>query len=146
MIKIKEQDWTFVVNEKETKKYYENLSSTCQCAYCRNFKKAYLQMPTSVRIFLEQFAIDVSSPEEITWFHSENNGMTDYILYYPVKGEAFSETGYELDFQGENSFVSITVQSLEEGPNFEMKSSGLCLQVFGISLPWMLEEPMPEVE
>lgn len=146
MRKIKEQDWTFVIDETETNEYYKNRTSTCQCAYCRNFKKAYLWMSANARIFLEQFAIDVSNPEDITWFHPEKNEMIDYILYYPVKGEAFSEKGYELDFQGENSFVSVAVQPLEKGPNFEMKSSGFCLQVFGISLPWVLEEPMPQME
>lgn len=103
-------------------------------------------MPANIKKFLEQFVIDVSNPEEITWFHPEKNERIDYILYYPVKGEAFSEKGYELDFQGENSFVSVAVQPLEKGPNFEMKSSGFCLQIFGVNLPWVLEEPIPEIE
>ncbi len=129
---------------KKKQKKYENLISTCQCAYCRNFWKAFSRAPDGVKSFFEQFAIDVSNPEEIIWFDSEDNEKIHYILYYSVKGDAFSEEGYELDFQGENSFVSVVVQYLEERPNFAMKPSGFCFEIFHIEIPWVLEEPVPK--
>lgn len=62
--RMKAYGWEFYYDKDVTENYYKNYNDLCQCSSCRNFYKNVELIPEDVRMFMEQFGIDISKPIE----------------------------------------------------------------------------------
>lgn len=111
----------------------------CDCVGCRNF---YIQVKEKYPLlnnFLEKFGADVVKPDEIAW-GDVTDGELDYIVvHYTVNGKILATDKYEIDIS-DTTFLNIVI---ENGyvPNNQETEDYFVVSVFGILLPYILDEP-----
>lgn len=128
----------FDLDIEKTKEYYKT-HSLCDCVGCRNF---YIQAKKKYPLLnnlLEKFGVDISKPDEIAW-GDVNDGELDYmVVHYTVNGKILETDEYEIDIS-DSTFLSIVV---ENGyvPNNQETEDYFVISVYGIFLPYILDEP-----
>ena len=92
--------------------------------------------------FLQKFGVDISRPDELGWFDL-SDGTLDYpFVAYTVCGSILEHDKYEIDIQ-DNTFVSIVADNNNNAPPNEQKSDNyFVLMVYGIQLPYIINEPL----
>lgn len=126
-----------------TTDYYKNLS-LCECAACRNF---YAQAKTAFPLltdFLSKTGIDISRPDEICGLFDPAEDKMDYhMVAYTVVGKIITSGKNEIDIWDNDLFLSITIDDTYV-PNEQRAEAYFTVMVYGIRLPWVLDEPYPE--
>lgn len=138
---MKAYGWEFCYDREVTEKYYENYNDLCQCAYCRNVYKNLGAMPENVRIFMEQFGIDLSKP--IDQFATEADKQTNTVenfLYYAVHGEAKASVRQNIYIDD----ICIEIVPREHSPYTDILEPFFVMQICAIWLPWTLEDSIDE--
>ena len=137
---IRVDEYAFCVDVEKTREYYKN-HALCDCANCRNFYAQVRGKLPKLDEFLTQFGVDISHPDEI-WSVETDDGI-DYISAdYTVCGRVEEMGKYEIDLHDEQ-FLSVIVTNGFTSPN-EQTGEYFTLSVNNISLPWGLDEPIPE--
>ena len=140
MTTIKIDEYTFSVDIEKTREYYKT-HSLCDCASCRNFYAQARGKLPKLDEFLTQFGVDISHPDEILSVETEDG--IDYISAdYTVCGRVEEMGKYEIDLHDEQ-FLSVIVTDGFTSPN-EQTGEYFTLSVNNISLPWGLDESIPE--
>ncbi len=143
MIEIKKDDAFFYVDHEKTLAYYKT-HSVCECCCCRNLYAQIKAALPKLDEFLSAFGVDISKPDE-----AASVEMTDRIDYlfvgYTVTGKMESKTVYEAERDGVRIIISHGDDPYEWFPN-EQKMPCFFISVYGISLPWVLDEPFPKQE
>ncbi len=128
----------FDIDIEKTKEYYTT-HSLCDCVGCRNFYIQAKEKYPSLDNFLRKFGVDISKPDEISW-GDIIDGELDYItVHYTVNGKISETDGYEIDISDSTS-VSVLVKN-GYVPNNQETEDYFLLSVFGVSLPYILDEP-----
>ena len=140
MTTIKIDEYTFSVDVEKTREYYET-HSLCDCASCRNFYAQAREKLPKLDEFLTQFGADISRSDE-TWGVEADNGVNSITTDYTVCGRVEQMGKYEIDLHDEQ-FLSVIVTDGFTSPN-EQTGEYFTLSVNNISLPWGLDEPIPE--
>lgn len=137
---IQKQDCRMDVDVDKTIQYYRE-HSLCDCPACRNFyAQAAFELPQLAE-FLSTLGVDVSRPDETAWDVAE--GIVDYFFVaYTVSGKIMEYDKYEIDMQEGNLFLNIVIDD-HYIPN-EQKNEYFVVSVYGVKLPWVLEEKLPE--
>lgn len=137
---IQKQDCKMDVDIDKTIEYYRE-HSLCDCSACRNFyKQAATALPT-LNAFLSELGVDVSRPDESASDASDYT-VDYYFVAYTVSGKVLECDKYEIDIQEGNLFLSIVIGD-HYIPN-EQKNEYFVISVYGIKLPWVLDEPLPD--
>lgn len=131
----------FDLDIEKTKKYYTT-HSLCNCVGCRNFYMQSKQKFPLLNIFLEKFGVDISKPDEIVWGDVIDDELDYMVVYYTVNGKILETDQYEIDIS-DTTFLSIIV---ENGyiPNNQETDDYFIVSVYGIVLPYILEEPFTQ--
>ena len=67
MTTIKKENYTFSVDTEMTREYYET-HSLCDCENCRNYYTQIKDRFPKLGMFLSEFGVDISKPDEIFSF------------------------------------------------------------------------------
>ena len=100
--------WTYKIDEQETLCFYKKQQPV--------FNDIADKIPQLTQ-FLIELCVDISKPCN----YCES---TSDLLYY-VYGEAKSETGYEIDFYGDNAFATVVMLIMDTKDIFLMEIFGL---------------------
>lgn len=109
MKKVIRDDYTFDINIEKTESFYADAPQVFDCL------SEYLP---DLTYFLASLGIDIEKPVKYN-----KNDTSD--LLYRTFGTFTSKTGYELDFYGEDKYVSVAISARENIMDIE---------VFGIML------------
>ncbi len=128
----------------ETNKEYYATHSLCDCFGCRNF---YIQAKKKYPLlndFLKKFGVDISKPDEISWGDLIEDELDYIIVHYTVSGKIVDTDKYEVDI-ADTTFLSLVI---ENGyvPNNRETDDYFNISVYGILLPYILDEPFTTKE
>ena len=137
---IQKQDCKMDVDVDKTMQYYRE-HSLCDCPACRNFYAQVGSVFPRLKTFLSELGVDISRPGETGW--DITDGIVDYhFVAYTVNGKILEYDKYEIDMRDGNLFLSIVIDD-RYIPN-EQKDECFVVTVYGIRLPWVLEEKISE--
>ncbi len=137
---IQKQDCKMDVDVEKTIEYYRE-HPLCTCPACRNFYAQAESKFPKLREFLSDLGVDISRPDETGW--DEENGTVDYFFVaYTVNGKILELDKYEIDLNDEGMFLNIVIGDYYI-PN-EQKDEYFVVYVYGIKLPWVLDEELPK--
>lgn len=140
-MKTSEKDGhVFCVDIEKSREYYKT-HSLCECAYCRNYYAQIKDKLPKLGEFLDGFGVDVSKPDEIMSFETDN-GINYINVDYTVCGTVEVMGKYEIDIY-DSLFLSIVITDGFASPN-EQTGKYFTVSVMGIELPWVLDEPLAE--
>ena len=137
---IERNGYRFRVDLPATRAYYES-HSLCDCSCCRNLYAGIKKRFPKLDAFLRDFGVDVARPDEAS--SSEESASIEYFeVDYTVCGrvEAMGENEFDL---AEAIPVSVAVRDGFVAPN-EQTGEYFTLSVYGIRLPWLLDELVPQ--
>ena len=137
---IERNGYRFRVDLPATRAYYES-HSLCDCSCCRNLYAGIQKRFPKLDAFLRDFGVDVARPDEAS--SSEESASIEYFeVDYTVCGrvEAMGENEFDL---AEAIPVSVAVRDGFVAPN-EQTGEYFTLSVYGIRLPWLLDELVPQ--
>ena len=139
-----------------TRRFYETVDDSlwCDCAGCRNFRKAYPLIPNAVQGFFRQLGVDIGKPAEISAYVSFDGNLTLYDRFYHICGSILEapellipidEKSSQLD---ENATIKLTPDHFAYFTNKcalvekEFPTPTIQLEIQG-TIPWVLNEPNP---
>lgn len=128
-------DWEFDIDLVRTMEYSTaEAAAHCDCPYCRNFYETVDYKHTKLRSFLGQFGLDIEALEEMFPVFVGTDSV-DYLPVYIVYGTITKYGQHPLDVDQ----CRVLARS-EAGSDAYFE-----LECAGISLPWVLDEPIDEV-
>ena len=136
---IKKQDYKMDVDVDQTIEYYRE-HSLCDCPACRNFHAQAATALPRLYAFLSELGVDISRPDECAWDVS-GTSIDYFFVAYTVSGKVLQYDTYEIDLQDGGLFLNIVIND-NHIPNGQ-KEEYFVLSVYGIKLPWILDEPLP---
>ena len=133
-------DWKFEIDLTATMEYSAaEAADHCICAYCRNFYASVDGTYPDLRPFLARFGINIEAPDEL-------------IPYFPpTECEAYFAVCGRIVEQGSGPIVINGLTVFPQQPQEAMVNTGMTHPYFFLlaglmRLPWVLDEPMEEVE
>lgn len=126
------------LNMEKTAEHYKN-HLFCDCAGCRNFNLQAAQKYPLLKAFLEKLGADILKPKECEWFCDGDN-VKYYLVQYVVCGKILEDDNYEIDV-ADSTFVNIILDN-----QVTDEEESIVVSVEGITLPYMLEEPLEKTE
>ena len=143
------------IDAARTRRFYETAEDfLCDCAGCRNFRKAVPMVPDAVHAFFRQFGVSIGNPAEMTAYVSRDGNTTYYGGFYHICGtilagkDPWQEVGdgvHQLNAhcaRGPHKDFSVFFTEMcalveEDFPTPVIQMEVEC------HLPWVLEEPNP---
>ena len=139
---IQKQDCKMDVDIEKTIEYYRE-HALCDCPACRNFYAQAETALTKLKEFFSELGVDISRPDETSW--DVLDGIADYFFVaYTVSGKVLEYDKYEIDLQDGDLFLNVVIDD-HYIPN-EQKNEYFVISVYGIKLPWVLDEPLPDAK
>lgn len=144
------------IDVDRTRCFYETVDDSlgCDCAGCRNFRKAYPLIPDAVQAFFRQLGVDIGKPAEMTAYVSRDGNMTLYDGFYHICGSILEgrEPFIQIDERHFQLDESMTIKLTPDHFVYFTNKCGLVekdfptpviqLEIQGI-IPWVLDEPNP---
>jgi hypothetical protein len=137
---IQKKDFKMDVDIDKTIEYYRE-HSLCDCPACHNFYVQAASALPKLNAFLSELGVDVSRPDESASDASDYT-VDYYFVAYTVSGKVLEYDKYEIDIQDGELFLNIVIDD-NYIPN-EQKGEYFVISVYGIKLPWVLDEPLPD--
>lgn len=132
-------DWSFDVDITATMIYSAaEASQHCLCAYCRNFYASIDSVYPELRGFLGRFGLNLEAPDEMVPYFPP----TDCDVFYSVRGKILSRGNQPIFLQ---DLIIRPMAAADVMVNTEIEEPFFFLKLEGISLPWILDEPMEDV-
>ena len=139
-----------------TRRFYETVDDSlgCDCAGCRNFRKAYPLIPDAVQGCFRQLGVDIGKPAEMTAYVSHDGNLTLYDGFYHICGSILKSPTLFIKIDekhsklNENATIKLTpdhfVYFTKECALVEKEfpTSIIQLEIQG-DIPWVLDEPNP---
>ncbi len=144
------------IDEKRTKAYYEAQNGEdCDCAGCRNFRKAICHLHPSIKSFFAMFDLSPEPPTNLSPIHAPDRKELFYNAVYSICGtilegkEPYIQVGenkfqenpeYDIVFDDHESYATFTEEKGTLDPDFPrpLFDLNLCF-----TLPWLLDEECP---
>lgn len=140
---IKKDNFVFYADVEKTKEYYSSLSD-CGCYGCRNLCAQIKDFSPELNDFLSEFGIDICRPDESVDFPEKDH------VYYSLVG--YTVTGHiETNGIYKTKIGTLRIEITNgNSPDYwfpnEQKEPHFFISVSGITLPWVLDEPIPDEE
>ena len=138
---IQKEGYVLDVDIEATRQYSEN-HSLCDCDEDRNLYAQIRERFPKLTVFLSELGLLIDRPDEIG-----SIAMDDYIDYlfvsYTVIGDILESDKYEIDMFDGELFLNIVIDNWYV-PNEQKTDRYFTVTVYGIDLPWVLDEPFPE--
>ena len=139
---IEKDGYKFTVDIENTREYYKT-HSLCDCSACRNYYAQIKDFLPSADEWLNDFGVDISRPDETTWYQNDDETIS-YDACYTVCGKVAEHGRYEFDFK-DKVFTSAVITDpndvLGDFPN-EQTGEYFGIIFYNITLPWILDEPL----
>ena len=143
-MQIRKQDCIMDVDVEKTKAYAQS-HSVCDCAEDRNFYTQAKEKFPQLDVFLDELGVDITRPDETGCVELEEEREIDYLFVsYTVCGKVLGLDKYEIDMNDGGLFLNIVIGDYYV-PN-EQTGDYFVVGVYGIRLPWVLDEPFPMPE
>lgn len=139
---IKKQDYVLDVDVQETANYYNNVTTPCECYDCRNYCLQAKNTFPSLTKFLAELGADISRPDELG-AHNIDGEVCYQFVSYTIAGKILQRDKYEIDMTDGGMFLNIVIDD-SYIPNKQRTERLFTVTVYGIQLPWKLEEPYPK--
>ena len=140
MIVIKEGK-TLDIDFEATVQYYQE-HTLCDCPECRNFYAQAREKFPRLTAFLAELGVDIQRPDEIG-----SLAMGDEVDYhfaaYTVNGRILEHDGSEIDIRDGEALLRVVIDN-SYFPNEQKVDNYFTVTVYGVRLPWVLDEPFPE--
>ena len=144
------------VDVERTRRFYETVEDQlgCECAGCRNFRKAYPLLPDAVQAFFRQLGVDIGKPAEATAYNSYDGNLTFYDGFYHICGTILEgrEPFIQVDKRHFQLDKNMTINLTPDYFAYFTSKCGLVdedfptpviqLEIQG-NIPWVLDEPNP---
>lgn len=138
---IQKNGYLLDVDIEATHKYSKE-HSLCNCDEDRNLYAQVRSKFPELKTFLAELGLLIDRPDE-----TASCAMDDYINYhfvsYTVIGDILESDKYEIDMFDGGLFLNIVIDNWYV-PNKQKTNRYFTVTVYGIDLPWVLDEPFPE--
>lgn len=130
------------VDVEKTREYCRSLS-LCDCLTCRNFYAQAKNALPELKEYLGRFGVAIDRPDEIVC--GDTGEKTEYLcVSYTVCGKIIEGDECELCVQSGGLELEVTISG-SYIPN-EQHDDYFVVSVYGIVLPWVLEESPAQME
>lgn len=138
---IQKDRYVLDVDIEATRKYSQ-AHSLCNCDEDRNLYAQVRSKFPELTTFLAELGLLIDRPDE-----TGSCSMDDYIDYhfvaYTVIGNILESDKYEIDMFDGGLFLNIVIDNWYI-PNEQKTDRYFTVTVYGIDLPWVLDEPFPK--
>ena len=138
---IQKDGYVLDVDVEATDKYSKE-HSLCDCNEDRNLYAQIREKFPKPTTFLTELGLLIDRPDEIA-----SCAIDDYIDYhfvsYTAVGDILESDKYEIDMFDGGQFLNIVIDNWYV-PNEQKTDRYFTVTVYGIDLPWVLDEPFPE--
>ena len=138
---IRKDGYVLDVDVEETLKYSKE-HLLCDCSEDRNLYAQIRGKFPKLTAFLAELGLLIDRPDE-----TGSCAVNDYIDYhfvsYTVIGNILESDKYEIDMFDGGMFLNIVIDNWYV-PNEQKTDQYFTVTVYGIYLPWVLDEPFPE--
>jgi hypothetical protein len=140
-MRLQLRDWFFDIDMTGTMEYSAaEAAEHCDCAYCRNFYAALDGEYPGFRTALATFGVDAEAPEELMPY--DLDGRMIYDAVWAVRGKVIQKGREVLSLGG--------VTILPDPDNVRHVNCWcpepyFLLDISGLELPWVLDEPLEAV-
>ena len=126
----------------ETTVQYYREHSLCDCSECRNFYAQAREKFPKLSVFLTELGVDPQRPDEIGSL-AMGDKVDYHFVAYTANGRILEHDGHEIDIQDGESVLHVVIDN-SYFPNEQKREDYFTVAVYGICLPWVLDEPVPE--
>ena len=137
---IRKDGYALDVDIEATRRYSQE-HSLCECDEDRNLYAQIRERFPKLTAFLAELGLLIDRPDE-----TGPCAMDDHIDYhfvaYTVIGNILESNKYEIDMFDGGSFLNIVIDHWYI-PNDQKTDGYFTVTVYGIDLPWVLDEPFP---
>ena len=140
MIVIKEGT-TLHIDLEATVQYYQE-HTLCDCPECRNFYAQAREKFPRLTAFLAELGVDIQRPDEIGSL-AMGDEVDYHFVAYTVNGRILEHDGYEIDIRDGEALLRVVIDN-SYFPNEQKVDDYFTVTVYGVRLPWGLDEPFPE--
>ena len=138
---IQKYGYILDVDVEATRQYSEN-HSLCDCNEDRNLYAQIQEKFPKLTAFLAELGLLIDRPDETG--SCAMDGYIDYhFVSYTVIGNILESDKYEIDMFDGEQFLNIVIDNWYV-PNEQKTDRYFTVTVYGIDLPWVLDEPFPE--
>ena len=138
---IQKEGYVLDIDIEATRQYSEN-HSLCDCNEDRNLYAQIQEKFPKLTTFLAEFGLLIDRPDETG--SCAMDGYIDYhFVSYTVIGNILESDKYEIDMFDGELFLNIVIDNWYV-PNEQKTDRYFTVTVYGIDLPWVLDEPFPE--
>ena len=138
---VTKEGTTLDIDFEATGQYYRE-HTLCDCPECRNFYAQAREKFPKLTAFLAELGVDIQRPDEIG-----SLAMGDEVDYhfaaYTVNGRILEHDGSEIDIQDREALLRVVIDN-SYFPNEQKVDDYFTVTVYGVRLPWVLDEPFPE--
>ena len=138
---IQKYGYILDVDIEATRRYSEN-HSLCDCNEDRNLYAQIQEKFLKLTAFLAELGLLIDRPDETG--SCAMDGHIDYhFVSYTVIGNILETDKYEIDMFDGEQFLNIVIDNWYV-PNEQKTDRYFTVTVYGIDLPWVLDEPFPD--
>ena len=138
---IRKNGYTLDVDVEDTLKYSKE-HVLCDCDEDRNLYAQIADKFPKLKDFLAELGLLIERPDE-----TGSCAVEDYIDYhfvsYTAIGKILESDKYEIDIFDGGLFLNIVIDNWHV-PNEQITDECFTVTIYGIVLPWVLDEPFPE--
>lgn len=135
------QDSEINVDVEKTAEYYRS-NTLCDCLCCRNFYAQAKERFGKLEAFLSEFGISLERPDELESVEADNTVM--YLTAsYSVCGKLPDSYKKTVEISDGGMDLKVVIGD-SFSPN-EQTGDYFMVSVYDMNLPWVLDEPIPEV-
>ena len=138
---IRKHGYVLDVDVEDTIKYSKE-HTLCNCNEDRNLYVQIAEKFPKLKEFLSELGLLIERPDE-----TGSCAVEDYIDYhfvsYTVIGKILESDKYEFDMFDGDLFLNISIDNCYV-PNEQKTDNYFTVTIYGIDLPWVLDEPFPE--
>ena len=138
---IRKHSYVLDVDVEGTSKYSQE-HEICDCNEDRNLHAQIADKFPKLKEFLAELGLLIERPDE-----TGSCAVEDYIDYhfvsYTVIGKILESDKYEIDMFDGGLFLNIVIDNWYV-PNEQKTDKYFTVTIYGIDLPWVLDEPFPE--
>ncbi len=121
---------------------YSKEHSLCDCNEDRNLYAQIQGKFPKLSAFLAELGLLIDRPDE-TGSCAVNDYIDYHFISYTVIGNILESDKYEIDMFDGGLFLNIVIDNWYI-PNEQKADSYFTVTVYGVNLPWVLDEPFPE--